>query len=352
MRPSSIPAEIVTPAPKQIWGRVYGADPDAMPSQSPAWAEGLVASGDYRDESRFYRFADGTDAVLPLFASRGTPFSLARLWSPPTGWGYGGAISTAPLTAAHLATILQDLADARPFRLQLRPNPLHSTAWKEAAGPSWIRLSRSAHVLDLSGGFDRVWKERFKPRARTTINKAERADLEIEFGNDTRLVEEFYGLLVLSFARWAENDGRPVGIARWRGRQRDPIKRFLQMVRMPGSPCRVWVARQDGRAAAAILVLQDRNAHYTRGAMDEAIAGPSSAAYLLHKRAIEAACEAGCSHYHMGDTGARSSLAQFKTRFGAVEAPFIELRLERLPFSWVDRKARSLITQTLGRIHV
>ena len=95
-------------------------------------------------------------------------------------------------------------------------------------------------------------------------------------------------------------------------------------------------------------MLQDRNAHYTRGAMDETLAGPTSAAYLLHKLAIEAACASGCRHYHMGDTGRRASLAQFKTRFGAEEVAHTEYRLERLPLSWANDQVRNVFNRTFG----
>lgn len=348
MNVDPVPAEVASPVARQDWEAVYQADRHAMPSHSPRWAEAVVATRRYRDASRLYSFADGSRAVLPLFAQRGAPPGLGRVWSPPSGWGYGGTISSRPLTPAHLATVFEDLAAARHFQIHLRPNPLDAALWDEAAGPRWVRGDHIVHVLDLAGGFEKVWKERIRPRARTTINKAERAGLDVECGSEARLVDEFYGLLELSFGRWARHEHRPVALAQWNGRRRDPASRFHLMARTLGSMCRVWVARHEGEPAAAMLVLQDRNAHYTRGAMNEDIAGPTSAAYLLQRLAIEAACEAGCRHYHMGDTGNRASLAQFKTRFGAVATPHAEFRLERLPLSWIDRQARGIFARAVG----
>src|SRR4029450_9359463 len=96
----------------------------------------------------------------------------------------------------------------------------------------------------------------------------------------------------------------------------------------------------EGRPLAAILVLLGANAHYTRGVMDQDLAGPTRANYLLHRLAIEDACAAGCAHYHMGETGSSESLAQFKTRFGARAHPYAEYHIERVPFTAADRLVR------------
>jgi lipid II:glycine glycyltransferase (peptidoglycan interpeptide bridge formation enzyme) len=120
------------------------------------------------------------------------------------------------------------------------------------------------------------------------------------------------------------------------------------MARTLGEACRVWVAWAEGQPAAAILVLQGTNAHYTRGMMDKDLAGPTRANYLLHQLAIEDACNAGCRHYHMGETGSSSSLAQFKTRFGALPHRYAEYHLERLPITAFDRRARTVVKRIIG----
>jgi lipid II:glycine glycyltransferase (peptidoglycan interpeptide bridge formation enzyme) len=132
-----------------------------------------------------------------------------------------------------------------------------------------------------------------------------------------------------------------------RGRRRDPIEK-LQAIAGLGEACRIWAAFKDGRPAAAIVVLQGANAHYTRGAMDKELAGPTRANYLLHSLAIEDACAAGCRHYHMGETGRSESVAQFKTRFGAKPYHYAQYHLEQLPFSAVDRRLRDGVKRMIG----
>ncbi len=82
--------------------------------------------------------------------------------------------------------------------------------------------------------------------------------------------------------------------------------------------------------------------------MDQDLAGPTLANYLLHKMAIEEACQAGCRYYHMGETGTSRPLAQFKTHFGAHEIPYAEYRLERLPISKLDRGLRTIVKGVIG----
>jgi lipid II:glycine glycyltransferase (peptidoglycan interpeptide bridge formation enzyme) len=82
--------------------------------------------------------------------------------------------------------------------------------------------------------------------------------------------------------------------------------------------------------------------------MDKELAGPTRANYLLHRLAIEDACAAGCHHYHMGETGASKSLAQFKTRFGAHPYPYAEYHLEMVPVTAVDRAMRSAVKRVIG----
>lgn len=336
-----------TPVPAAQWDQVYRADPMALPTQSYAWGRAMIAGGRFIDKSRLYLFRDGRQVVVPLFVDQGLGGLLGRAGSQPAAWGFGGTIADHDLRADQLTTILDDLSRHLPMGIRLRPNPLHNGLWEQAAG-TWARLGRTAHVLDLDGGFDEVWNGRFKPRTRTTIRKAEAAGVEIVSGNSQSLIDEFYGLFHHSVVRWAHQQNEPVRLALWRAHRRDPVSKFYSMAEEMGSGFTIWLARHRGQAVAAILVLQGVNAHYTRGAMIEELAGPVSANFLLHHRAIQAACAAGCRSYHMGETGNSAPLAQFKSRFGAVATPYAEFVKELVPVTRLASGARSLVKRAIG----
>jgi hypothetical protein len=102
------------------------------------------------------------------------------------------------------------------------------------------------------------------------------------------------------------------------------------------------VAWLDEQPAAAMIVLrQGGHVRYWRGAMDHRIASPSRANDLLHHQVIADACATGARRYHLGDSRPGSSLAAFKTGFGALPYPSNSYRFERLPFAGIDSVLRT-----------
>jgi CelD/BcsL family acetyltransferase involved in cellulose biosynthesis len=303
--------------------------------------------GGYEDASRLYETSGGRRLVLPMVRRRGLPASLADEASPPSSWGIGGLVASGTIHAKEVAAVFADLAGRSVLRVSIRPNPLAGETWAAAAPPKVIAIPRLAHVLDLDGGFERVWTKRFSSMARRNVRKAERARLVVECDTSGKLVPVFYDLFRQSLDRWAGQQHEPLLLARWRGRRRDPLQKFQIIAQTLGDACRIWVAWLAGQPAAVILVLQGANAHYTRGAMNKELAGPTRANYLLHQLAIEDACRAGCRYYHMGESGSSASLAFFKSRFGAMAYPYAEYRLERFPITSVDGWLRGLVKQLI-----
>jgi hypothetical protein len=277
----------------------------------------------------------------------GLPHHWAIEASLPPAWGIGGILAPGGPSPADIAAIFSELASRPRLRLSIRPSPLQAPAWAAAQPPGTITVPRLAHILNLDGGFDHVWKHRFTGTARTAVRKAERAGLTIERDTTGRLVPIFYDLFEQSLTRWAQQQHEPTPLARWRGRHRDPIDKFQSIANSLGDALRIWVAWHHGQPAAAILVLQSTNAHYTRGAMDKTLAGPTRANYLLHRLAIEDACTTGCRNYHMGETGHSNSLAQFKTRFGAHPHPHDEYHLERLHLTPIAHHIRHTVKRII-----
>src|SRR5919199_995105 len=311
-----VPRHVTSPAPRKVWQEVLKADAQALVFQTPAWLDCICALGGYEDASRLYETPGGRRLVLPLVRRTGLPEALTTQASLPLGWGIGGLVASGPLEAEDVAAV--------------------------------IAVPRLAHILDLAGGFERVWAKRFASETRTAVRKAERSGLVVQCDTSGQLVPVFYDLFRLSIDRWARQQHEPRPLARWRGRRRDPLRKFQLVAQALGAACRLWVAWRDGWPAAAILVLQGANASYTRGVMDKELAGPTQANVLLHRLAIEEACRAGCRSYHMGESGPSASLAQFKRRFGANAYRYNEYRLERLPITSVDAHLRGLVKRFIG----
>ncbi|MBI5564478.1 MAG: GNAT family N-acetyltransferase [Chloroflexi bacterium] len=339
---------VISPAPRAWWGEVLTVDPDAIVSQTPTWLDCLCATGDYADASRAYEWPDGRRLLLPMVRRRHWPAALTMQASQPDGWGIGGLLGTQAITRDDVTAVMTDLLQQGALRTCIRPNPLSGAIWTAAQLPGVQVIPRLAHVLDLSGGFDRVWTQRFSSATRNKIRKAERSGLVVECDTTGRLVPIFYGLFLQSIERWAQQQHEPPALARWRATRRDPLRKFQLLAQQLGEACRIRVAWLDRQPVAAMMVLQDKNAHYTRGAMDKTLATSTRANDLLQRLAIEDACRAGCRTYHMGESGVSTTLANFKERFGAEACSYAEYRVERWPITQIDRRLRGLVKRLIG----
>jgi hypothetical protein len=336
--------QVGAPAPG-LWSELSESDPDALVTQSRDWVDSVCAVTGARDVSRVYDFGGGRRLLLPLVRRGSERSGLATESSMPSAWGFGGLLGGEP-TVDEVRSVMSDLAARPAMSVRIRPNPLHDEVWRAACPPGTVTIERRAHVVDLDGGFDAAW-QRFSSRARNHVRRAERSGLRIELDTAGRLVPAYYELFMQSVERWARRQNEPRVLARWRARRRDPVDKFEQVLRALGERGRLWMAFSDDTPVAAIIVLQDRNAHYTRGVMNPELAGPTRANYLLHRLAIEDACAAGCRKYHMGETGTSSSLAQFKEALGARPHTYAEYVIEGLPIVATDRMLRTAVKRVL-----
>ena len=225
---------VTTPADRGIWAEVLAADPQALVTQSPAWLDCLCEVGGYADASRLYELSDGRRLVVPL-ARRVGVRGLVTQASMPASWGFGGPVVEGPLRPEDAQVVIADLQASRALRTSLRPNPRHAAIWAAAGRKGVVAVPRLAHVLDLEGGFDRVWNERFTNNARRAVHKAERSGLTVECDTTGRLVPVYYGLYERSLERWASSLHEPLWLARVRARRRDPQRKLEALARALGA---------------------------------------------------------------------------------------------------------------------
>lgn len=340
---------ITSPAPREVWQELLLSDREAIPYQMPAWLDAICATGGYQDASRLYETASGQQLLLPMVRRSGLPTILTTEASLPSSWGMGGVLARKPIQAEELAALFADLASLPVLRTTIRPNPRLGEIWAAAAPQGAVAIPGLAHVLDLEGGFEKVWMKRFKKNTRRRIRKAERhSQLVVECDTTGKLVPVFYDLLECSFKRWARQQNEPLWLTRWRGQQRDPLRKFELIADLMGDACRIWVAWIDGQPAAASLVLQYGNVNDSRNAMDKELVGVSGANDLLLKLSIEDACQAGCRYYHLGESGSSKGLAHFKERFGALPYPYAKYHLERIPITSFDASLRGFVKRLIG----
>jgi hypothetical protein len=308
----------------------------------------VLADGRYCDASMLFEFPGGRRIVLPLARPRRAPAWASGTGSWPGGWGVGGPVAGGGrVTPAEAEAVLACAArlPAVTVKIQLRHDPCG--AWLGAAS-GFEATRRGCHVLDLGGGFGQVWQHRFRGTARTAVRRAERSGLDVEVDHSGRLLPVFYDLYRKSQERWAARQHEPVWLARLRTARATSQRAMSLVSDRFGKNCAIWVARSGGVPVAGIIVLTSQGyAKYWRGAMDAGLSGRTRASDLLHKLAIEAACDAGYRWYDMGWTRPGSPLASFKEKLGARVHYTYLLRAERLPLQQAGDISRGLAKKIL-----
>jgi Acetyltransferase (GNAT) domain len=341
-------ATVTSPVPRDVWESVFRSDPGAVVSQSLAWHDAVFSDGRYQDLSLLYEFGSGRRVVLPLARHRWAgPAATVASW--PGRWGVGGPLSEGgQVSAAEARAVLADVARRPALAAQIQLRHGADAAWRQESGE--LRAEPlGCHVLDLAGGWDQVWQHRFRSTARTAVRKAERGGLAVEVDRSGALLPVFHDLYEKSIQRWAANQREPLWLSRWRTMRATPPSMLAAVARQFGTDCGIWVARKDGVPVAAIIVLKSgAYAKYWRGAMDRELANPARANDLLHRLAIEDACEQGYGWYDMGYSRPGSPLAGFKEKLGAELQYGHTLRTERLPVQAARRKTRDLAKRVIG----
>ena len=338
---------MASPAPRAVWEEALRSDPAALETQSPAWSDAMCAAMGFTDVSRAYEMADGRQLVLPLLRRSVGPVPLSE-GSNPLHCGVGGLLAPDGPRPDEVAAVLRDLHRRRVLVRTFWPQPVHAAAVGRR-GPRARRRRRAPGPPARPGaGLGRVVGEGvLAPSAGAACAPPSGTASRSRPARRASSSAEFYGLLELATARWARMQHEPRWLTMARLRGRDPLKKFQAAARALGERFRVSIASVEGRPIAGLVVLQGRNAYYFRGAMDETMRDhrPND---LLHSRAIEDACEAGCGAYYMGDSGWSPSAASFKERFGARPVHYREYRFERLPLSRTEHAVKNVVKRAIG----
>ena len=224
------------------------------------------------------------------------------------------------------------------------------------ADPNWLDASNRFQVqeiedwiLDLDNGFDDVWQHKFRRSVRKAVRKAERSGLEIEVDRTGQLIGSFYELHQKSVVRLAAMQHAPAWLTRARLAPEVAPSRLKLIADSFGPDFAIWLARLHGQPVAAILIVRaGAYAKYFWSVMDKERAGPVHAPDLLHKLAIEEACQLGYRYYDLGGARPESSLGAFKRKFGATLLYRHTLRIEHFPVQAIARVPTVMTKKLIG----
>lgn len=338
----------VFPLTREEWSRLLEANPEASPFQSPEWMEGVCLSGRFKNASLAFRTGDCNVALL--LAARHIVPGLTFAAALPHGMGAGGILADCKLTEELLKPVFAFLAGRSYSSILVRPNPLQCGSLTYGTYEGWQSKFLTSHVLDLSGGFDEVWKNKFSSKRRGHIRKARRSNLTVVEGNNPQLVQDFYAL----YLKWCEGKAKkgnmPPAVARITGRWREPFWKFASVAKTMGDKLTIFLACLDDiPVAGAVLVMGGTTAAYWRSASDLSASAAVDANDFLQDIMIRRACDTGCRYYHMGESGGVKSLEAFKESLGARPVAYVEFVHEKL-LAKAANYARNRMLRTAERI--
>lgn len=295
------------------WAGLLAADPGASFYHEEAWRDGLLAA--HRYFQPLYCVArDGAGRLLgALPAVCSVRAGLRQLLSLPFGT-YATPLAGSP-DPGERREVLRGLVRAwareadragtvRAHLVLFEPGRAGQAAPAEWAAElprsGWRR--ESTHLLDLSPGFETLWR-RFDGDKRTSCRRAERAGIAV--ADETTAG----GAVVL-----AGLYGRQCAL--WRDHSPMPPRLFHDLVERDAEHVRIWVARQEGRAVCAEMVFHFRGTTTTWLKCGTAESRASRAGFLLYKAVIQDACARGHRTFNWGANRGSAVLDRFKEGFG------------------------------------
>jgi CelD/BcsL family acetyltransferase involved in cellulose biosynthesis len=274
---------------------VADASPRATFYHTGAWLRSLADA--YPHLSPRCLVADDagrTTGFLPFFEARRGPFRTA--WSLPFGT-YGGPVGDDDACRRLLLA----------FEHRLRKPGMIDGGWVDfhgcASAPGWEATDCSTHIVDLSGGFDVVWRERFDKPRRRRVRRAEEQGVTVRRGAGSDDVARFVDVYRARLEVW--DTGPP-----------HPDRLFSSLVERGGARVRLYLALHEGAVVGGHLNFYHRDTVIAWCGMTAAHAADTQAGTLLYTTCMREACEAGFTVYNLGASLGRRSLVEYKESLG------------------------------------
>ncbi len=266
------------------------------------------------------QYSDGAAALFPIVRMERRLGPLSMALGMPLGLEGTPIALQGELTARHVELLLAVLD---------RCGALNLSGGAGGSPPALGSTTEEVtHVLDLTCGYDQLWRRSFTDRTRNMCRKAQRAGLEVAAQSGERAVDAYYDL-------YARNSVQ-------RGYASPPYPRRLFHALLATGAAELWSARVNGELiAGAVLLRGSEDLLYWSGAMDRErrSAAPSNA---VIRAAIESACERGYAYFDFGSSNGLPGVEAFKRSFGAAAKPYTTISLSSWPYRRIDRATRAI----------
>jgi len=295
-----MPVHITNPLSESRWEDLVARHPRSSVFHQKGWMEALL---------RTY----GYEPLVLTSSPAGEPLQNGVLFCRVSSWLTGKRLVSLPFSD-HCDPLFENSEEydvitswlqaerARENLKYVELRPLSAAPLEETGFGSshqyWL------HKLNLNNSLEDIFKHFHKDSIQRKIRRAEREKLSCDFGRSEQLVQDFYRLLLITRRR---HHLPP-----------QPRKWFLNLAECMGPKMQILVARKDGIAVAAMLVLSHRTSVvYKYGCSNDKFHHLGGMPFLFWKL-IEQRKAAGMEEIDFGRSDLdQESLITFKNRFGA-----------------------------------
>ena len=170
---------------RQAWVDLVSQDPCIALSKTPQWIDCICDSDHFADATLLFRGEDGRRLILPRVRKTGVPSWPGFFSSPPRHWNLGadasGFVSEGrPASPEETSALIQEMRRESGLRTRIVVGGDDARVWASSTPSTIYSVARTAHVLDLCGGFATVWSKRFTSKVRSNSRKAERRGVVVE----------------------------------------------------------------------------------------------------------------------------------------------------------------------------
>jgi hypothetical protein len=247
-------------------------------------------------------------AFLPyLEARRGF---LRSLWSLPFGT-YGGPVGEAKACAELFREYRRELSGAGVVGVGC----VDYNNVLDAA--DWDVTELATHRVDISGGFDLVWREGFDRRRRRNLRHAENLGVTVRRSAEPGDVARFMDVYRERLNHWKAGRGHPESL-------------FRALIDGGGDRVRLYVAEHEGDMIGGHLNFFYKHEVIAWYGMTSIRASDTQASTLLIAAGMRDASAAGFRTYNVGASLGKRSLVEYKESLGGVSYPYRMLRRQRL----------------------
>jgi CelD/BcsL family acetyltransferase involved in cellulose biosynthesis len=245
---------------------------------------------------------------LPYFIVRRGPFR--SVWSLPFGT-YGGP-------AALDGTVASALIDEFS-RVVSSPGVVEAgwvdfgNAAHETAGTGWSRHELHTHLINISGGFDTLWRETFEQQRRKRTRRAERLGVTVRRTSSRQDLTSYYQIYSSRIDQWGSGIQYPESL-------------FARLLETGGDAVRLYVAEHDGAIVGGHFNFYFKDTVTAWMGVTTRESSTLQAGTLLYVQCLRDACSEGYRIYNLGGSLNKQSLIDFKESLGGEPYEYCQYR--------------------------